>query len=332
MPSLNFDLPPRRRSMLLPALAFAVLALGCADESMTVASDDAVAEVDTGSSPAAQEAAPASEEAWPEKCDQVYRLTVDQNGKGPKLKIPAGSEVHPQVILDAPWGDEPVQALAFRPITDNKKVLHHWIAYAMQGGAFITGWAPGQDETEAGKLPEGVGLFLPKGPRAIRLDMHYYNKQGTTEMEDASGVEVCVTKTPRKYAAATFMGFAGIPVLPANQTTNTVGTCKVRVTQPVFLMTTSAHAHELATHMKFTHQRGSQVTVMHDAPFYFEEQTSTALKGGPLELKNGDVITTTCTFKNTTNRTVTFGENTGNEMCFNFASYYPLGALSCALF
>jgi hypothetical protein len=30
---------------------------------------------------------------------------------------------------DAPWGDETVQAIAFRPITDNLKVLHHWILY-----------------------------------------------------------------------------------------------------------------------------------------------------------------------------------------------------------
>jgi hypothetical protein len=26
---------------------------------------------------------------------------------------------------------------------------------------------------------------------------------------------------------------------------------------------------------------------------------------------------------------VTFGENTGNEMCFNFAVYYPMNALTC---
>ena len=26
---------------------------------------------------------------------------------------------------------------------------------------------------------------------------------------------------------------------------------------------------------------------------------------------------------------ITFGENTGNEMCFNFATYYPMGAMNC---
>jgi hypothetical protein len=49
----------------------------------------------------------------------------------------------------------------------------------------------------------------------------------------------------------------------------------------------------------------------------------------PITVQTGDVITTTCTYTNPTNQMVRFGENTGNEMCFNFALYYPKGALKC---
>ncbi|MET0342493.1 MAG: hypothetical protein ABW252_15925, partial [Polyangiales bacterium] len=319
--------------MFLPVVAFAALAFGCADESTVGTSDDAVEEkpeilFQQGAAPTdVSEDAPFGKAhdgtPWPAKCDAVYRINVNST-------IAAGAETHPQTFVDAPWGNEEVQGLAMRPITDNKKVLHHWIAYANAGGfAFLTGWAPGQDETETGKLPDDVAMFLPKGPRAIRMDMHYYNKQGTTAVQDKSGFEICTTKTPRKYTSTTFMGFAGIPIIAPNQTVDIVGTCKVRVTEPVFLMTVSAHAHQLATHMKFTHERAGKVTTLWDAPFNFEEQTSTAIKGGALELKNGDIVKTVCTFKNTTNRTVTFGENTGNEMCFNFSTYYPRNALSC---
>lgn len=340
MPSMNAR-PHTRRGLglLLPTVAFAALAFGCADESLAGSADDAAEETSEvmfqqGAAPEATDDAPFGRASdgtpWPEKCDAVYRITVDNNGQGAKQNIPAGAEIHPQVFVDAPWGNEDVQALAFRPVTDNKKVLHHWIAYANNGSfAFLTGWAPGQDESRAGALPKDVGMFLPKGPRSIRLDMHYYNKQGTTAAQDGSGVEVCVTKNKRPMAATTFMGFAGIPIIPANQTVDIVGTCKVRVTQPVYLMTVSPHAHELATHMKFTHERAGKVTTLWDKSFYFEEQTSSPIEGGPLELKNGDIIKTVCTFKNTTNRLVTFGENTGNEMCFNFSTYYPMGALSC---
>jgi hypothetical protein len=81
--------------------------------------------------------------------------------------------------------------------------------------------------------------------------------------------------------------------------------------------------------MKFEVLRGGQVIkTLRDEPFNFEEQVSTSLPE-PLELKTGDVVRTICSFNNDTGKTVTFGENTGNEMCFNFSTYYPKGALSC---
>jgi hypothetical protein len=49
-------------------------------------------------------------------------------------------------------------------------------------------------------------------------------------------------------------------------------------------------------------------------------------------VETGGTITTTCVYTNTTNRNVTFGMNTEDEMCFNFALYWPKGALGCSLF
>jgi hypothetical protein len=81
--------------------------------------------------------------------------------------------------------------------------------------------------------------------------------------------------------------------------------------------------------MKFSVQRADGTTsVMHDAPFSFTEQASYALTP-PVQLEAGDKVVTTCTYENPTDHAVTFGENTANEMCFNFAAYYPMGALSC---
>ena len=48
-----------------------------------------------------------------------------------------------------------------------------------------------------------------------------------------------------------------------------------------------------------------------------------------VKLEMGDVVTTTCTYDNPGDTAVTFGENTGNEMCFNFAVYYPMGSMAC---
>jgi hypothetical protein len=264
------------------------------------------------------------EQAWPpEGCDAMYKVLA---GNGKPVSVPAGQEIHPQFTLDAPWGTDKVQAIAFRPITDNKAVLHHWILNG--GGAFINGWAPGQDDSKEGPPLPDVGVFLPSGKGSLRMDMHYNNLQGTKAELDQSGLEICVTHQLRKYTATTFSGFAALPNIPAGKEVDIVGTCNVAVTQPVFLLSESPHAHKLATHMKLVVKRGGVETVLHDAAFAFDGQVATPLKA-PFELKAGDQVITTCHFKNDTNRTVGFGENTGNEMCFNFATYYPMGALSC---
>lgn len=267
---------------------------------------------------------PVAEQVWPpEGSEDCYKLTV------PDATVEAGTEVHPQFFFDAPWGDAEVQALGFRPITDNKKILHHWILYSGTGvGGFLSGWAPGQDASVHKPLPTDVGIAMPSGPGAMRLDMHYYNTQGTSEEHDESGVEVCITRKLREKPAGTYMGFVGIPILPAGEKTDTVGNCDVTVSEPVYILSESPHAHQLAYWAKFEIKRGGETIVLHDKAFNFAEQTATPLDE-PFELKTGDQVTTTCRYDNETTNLVTFGENTGNEMCFNFATIYPLGALSC---
>ena len=48
-----------------------------------------------------------------------------------------------------------------------------------------------------------------------------------------------------------------------------------------------------------------------------------------LMIRDGDVLTTTCSYENDTGRTVRFGQNSDDEMCFNFVTYYPMGAFQC---
>jgi len=268
---------------------------------------------------------------WDKECDAIYPLrSHGAGGPGTPYLVQPGGEYHPQIRLDAPWGNEQVQAIAFRGLTDNKKVLHHWILYA--GMAFLTGWAPGDDVKPP--YPDDVGMDMPTGKGALRLDMHYYNTGNNQVERDNSGVEICVVKKAnfRKNHAAVTMGFTSFgPVLAPARTTNyqSTGTCKVTTTQPVHLLTAAPHAHKLATHMKFTvKKKNGQTIVMHDQPFRFGEQGTYALDPEVI-LETGDTVTTTCTFTNPTNRNVTFGESTENEMCFNFATYWPKGALRC---
>lgn len=275
------------------------------------------------------------DEPWPADCEKFYKITAHDAADASKpYRMAVNQEAHPGFTFDAPWGSEQVQALAFRPITDNKKILHHWILYQNSGTrAFLTGWAPGQDKSSR-KLHDDVGMYLPSGAKSLFLDMHYYNLgSGSKEELDSSGVEICTVSKAhfRPNTATVFMGFVGFgfPMVPANSVNYSLtANCAVTATQPVHLLTASPHAHKYANHMKFTAKVSGQDVLMHDAPFDFNEQTSHPLDQEVI-LKTGDTVTTVCTYTNMTNKAINFSENTDGEMCFNFAVYYPMGALSC---
>jgi hypothetical protein len=274
---------------------------------------------------------------WPlPECDAVYKVTAHgAGGVDTPAQAPPGVESHPQVAWDAPWGDEEVQAIAFKTITDNSKVLHHWILSGRPGG-FLTGWAPGEDGIRL--MRPDVGMLMPRGPGSMNLDMHYFNTMGTQPEGDKSGVEICVVKKDkfRKNNAAVTMSLANIGdffaggLAPANTVNHEVtSNCTVGGSQPITLLSASPHAHKYARHMRFTLTRsnGEKIT-MHDQAFMFGEQKSFALDP-PVVVQPGDVITTTCVYTNMTSRDIMFGESTESEMCFNFAMYYPAGALTC---
>jgi hypothetical protein len=275
---------------------------------------------------------------WPlPECDAVYKITAHgAGGVDAPAMAPPGVESHPQVGWDAPWGDEEVQAIAFKTITDNAKVLHHWILSGRPGG-FLTGWAPGEDGIRL--MRPDVGMLMPRGAGSLNLDMHYFNTMGTQAEADKSGVEVCVVKKAkfRKNNAAVTMSLASIGdffgggLAPANTVNHEVtSNCTVGGSQPITLLSASPHAHKYARHMRFTLTRASgEMITMHDQAFMFGEQKSFALDP-PVVVQPGDVITTTCIYTNMTSRDITFGESTENEMCFNFATYYPAGALTCS--
>ncbi|HKP56150.1 MAG TPA: hypothetical protein VJV78_05510 [Polyangiales bacterium] len=264
-----------------------------------------------------------------EKCDEVY--TIKAHGTGGATSpymVPAGQEIHPKISIPAPWGNEEVQMVAMRALSDNKKVLHHWILYGSQR-EFLVGWAPGKDMSAP--LPPDVGMHMPGG--TLTLDMHYYNLMGTQAEPDNSGLELCVLKKAnfRPKTATVNQTFSQFLInIPARATNfNVTGMCTFTGQSPATLITASPHAHTMAKHMKFTvTKKSGETIVMHDEDFDFNEQTSYPLTPA-VTLENGDVVTTTCTYDNPTDRAVTFGENTGNEMCFNFAVYYPMGGMAC---
>ncbi|MET0287226.1 MAG: hypothetical protein ABW352_22265 [Polyangiales bacterium] len=239
--------------------------------------------------------------------------------------------------FQVPW-DEKVQGIRFDPIIDDERVVHHWILYSITeqresgshgcGGAnrlFVNGWAPGGKTS----VFEGdIGLQMPTKSQTFQLEVHYNNPTNLTDIKDRSGVKVCATKNLRKNEAATFWLGSVFISLPPGQETKVTDTCTVPNPGkgPTHILSVSPHMHQLGTHMKTTVKRaqGGKVETLTDRPFDFRDQGDYA---SDVVIQPGDQLTTTCTYKNTSTKNVGFGEGTGDEMCFNFVTAYPVDGL-----
>jgi hypothetical protein len=80
--------------------------------------------------------------------------------------------------------------------------------------------------------------------------------------------------------------------------------------------------HQLGVYEKVVAESAkSGETVLHDAPYDFNEQSFHLIE--PLPLAKGDRIRVECRHQNTTSERVTFGESSTAEMCFAGLFRYP---------
>jgi hypothetical protein len=242
--------------------------------------------------------------------------------------------------FDPPYADGS-QALFFKGILDDTRVLHHWLLYgtdakahpsgtsgpcsaAQPGSYLIAGWAPGATDVE---LPPNVGLDLPSGPNGgLILEVHYYNAQGH-DAHDRSGVQVCTAppNTREHTAAVHFLGSEGICIPPYSEQIVT-GQCAPQQDQgDIHIINVWPHMHQFGTRMETVINRaGGPQEVLHDEPFDFNSQINYPKD---VVIKPGDTLTTRCHYQNTTGDPVPFGDKTQDEMCYNFVMAWPAGAL-----
>ena len=281
---------------------------------------------------------------WAPDCEQRYKFVAHgQSVPNDPTKFDVSASLQKQFyqcfFFKVPWGSDSVQALEFRPIIDDARVIHHWILFGgdaglvqdgqvgglCSNGAFLAGWAPGENQTDA--MPPDVGLQMPRGPNAyLGLEIHYSNPAAYPNVLDGSGVELCVTRTFRRHTASVhWLGSTNI-TLPPRQSKTVTSTCDPIGTQPVQLLAISPHMHQLGTHARLVLNRANGTQqVLRDLPFDFAHQKSYPIN---VVVNDGETLTTTCTYNNTTNVPVFFGPNTENEMCYVLATAYPAGGLS----
>jgi hypothetical protein len=157
------------------------------------------------------------------------------------------------------------------------------------------------------------------------VQVHYNNIQGLVGETDQSGFDLCSTTTPRANAAD-MVAFGTLDIVLPPAATAVRDCSYVWAAGPVHAVAAFPHMHRLGKSIWTKQSPATKATDMGtNDPWDFNNQPFVPID---VHLSPGDVIETRCQWNNTTPNTVTFGENTENEMCFSFTMYYPRQAFA----
>jgi hypothetical protein len=169
-------------------------------------------------------------------------------------------------------------------------------------------------------FPTGVGIKVSAGQQ-IHLNLHLYNA-GDEPLTGESAIWVKSQPTPPPtLAEMVFAGSFNVYLQPNATMTQTV-TGECQATSDYSLFALWPHMHKLATKQLVEHVSTSGTAILHEQPYMFEEQKYWPQQ--PLvQVKTNDKIRVTCSYINDTNKTVTWGDSSDQEMCFAGLYRYP---------
>jgi hypothetical protein len=171
----------------------------------------------------------------------------------------------------------------------------------------------------SGPLPDGVAYKVAKGWQ-LNLNLHLFNVSDAV-LKGKSGTRVRTTSADKvsQFAETILAGPVQLSI-PMGKSTST-GKCTIKSDTTVFAV--SPHMHQLGVQLKAVANRASGESVtLYDGPYDFYEQRQ--FSANQLKLKAGDTISVDCTYLNTTQKTVMFGQSSLDEMCFIGLYRYPI--------
>lgn len=223
---------------------------------------------------------------------------------------------------------------ALAPKIDNKALVHHLLlfqtdqaesptpkacqAFGSVGWRLIAGWAPGGDNLE---LPPEAG-FPEAGTTHWVMQVHYNNSQHLANQTDESGYDLCTTDQLRPNDAEV-MGLGSINFSIEPHSKLDLSCDYTFYSSPkIHLFGASPHMHLRGRAMSSVKLGGpmGQQTIVDSPNFDFNTQIEYPTS---VDVAFGDTLRTRCVWENDTASAIKFGENTGDEMCFDFVAYYP---------
>ena len=190
-----------------------------------------------------------------------------------------------------------------------------------------------QKHEETLDLPTGVGFNLDDN-QMVRLEMHYINS-GSSK----ASIEGRSTFAPMKDADFTDeAGFLFAGTIDIDLAANQSATVDAFVKPPSHIFDGkhffgfTGHEHKFGTGVtvEMTDKKANPGTMVYDPAGFTWSEPPTEYHDPPIDLPANDGFHLTCTWDNTSNDSVGFGESANDEMCFFWSYYYPsVGSLVC---
>jgi hypothetical protein len=189
-----------------------------------------------------------------------------------------------------------------------------------------------QKKDELLSLPSGVAYTLQPN-QMVRLELHYINATMTDQTLTAS-TTMTTSHTFHDEANFLFIGNPDIKIMPNSQFT--LGPTFYKLDQDTFggakFFAITGHEHHYGTNVTVNTATSSSDpgSSVYDVPNWTWSEPATVFHSPPFSIPDGGGFNFTCTWNNTSNQMVRFGESANNEMCFFWAYYYPSkGAYVC---
>jgi hypothetical protein len=181
-------------------------------------------------------------------------------------------------------------------------------------------------------LPPETGMAIgTPGRQYVILQMHYTNEGLVGGLQDTSGLRIYRTNQLRQYETGTFLfGTIGVAV-PGNMASvslsgscNNTETRRLLPPEGVTIYASFLHAHERGRRIWTNVVRNGKVisTIGNNQNYDFNLQTVQSLPRTVLQ--QDDELVTYCTYDTVGFGNVSWGEESSQEMCFNFLYYYPI--------
>jgi len=180
-------------------------------------------------------------------------------------------------------------------------------------------WRPIWAEGTGGNpltVPPGVGFQVPAGTQYL-VQFHLLNATDKAVTE-RSGLNLTYAADPASTMPAGIYALGALTLdIPAGQSDYQLNV-SCNADQTLHAFAAFPHMHKLGTKLELTANGQSAYKI---DPWVFGNQPMDPIS---LDITQGEPLSATCHWNNTTGQDVKFGESTNDEMCFMVLFAYPL--------